>query len=80
MDGFAFSQPLRPFTDLSHGDTANVWIGQGNWRGVTDWQSGENMARTESIAMVTAVCEALPCVVGRKEGEEEGSMVAKVVT
>ena len=38
------------------------------------------MARTESIAMVTAVCEELPCVVGRREGEEEGSMVAKVVT
>ena len=80
MDGFPLSQPLRPFTDLSQGDTANVWIGQGNWRGVTDWQSGENMARTESIAMVTAVCEELPCVVGRREGEEEGSMVAKVVT
>ena len=80
MDGFPLSQPLRPFTDLSQGDTAKVWIGQGNWRGVTDWQSGENMARTESIAMVTAVCEELPCVVGRKEGEEEGSMVARVVT
>ena len=38
------------------------------------------MARTESIAMVTAVCEALPSVVGRDEGEEEGSMVARVVT
>ena len=38
------------------------------------------MASTESIAKVTAVFEALPRVVGREEGEEEGSMVARVVT
>ena len=38
------------------------------------------MASTESMATVTALCEADPKVVGRVRGVEEGSMVAKVVT
>ena len=32
------------------------------------------------MATVTALCEADPKVVGKAEGVEEGSMVAKVVT
>ena len=38
------------------------------------------MASTESMATVTALFDADPKVVGRVEGVEEGSMVAKVVT